>query len=142
MDNIYIVFCLWLVYAISTQETLLEDFLEISRSSIEPWCVTRSERSDFSLEYAFKRSGKYVFREKEHSPSINHHEDQHCFHHGTTIVWRYHVAIMIMYATATLWNELCDDRLTESSSAAIFKGRLKTHLFNRYFTSVSQPHSF
>ena len=31
---------------------------------------------------------------------------------------------------------LCDDRLTESSSVAVFKGRLKIHLFNSYFSPV------
>ena len=33
-----------------------------------------------------------------------------------------------LYASATLWNDLCDDRLTEADSVAVFKGRLKTHL--------------
>ena len=47
-----------------------------------------------------------------------------------------------LYSSATLWNELYDDRLTEASSVSIFKGRLKTHLFNCYLSPVSQPHSF
>ena len=39
-----------------------------------------------------------------------------------------------LYASAMLWNDLCDDRLTEADSVAVFKGRLKTHLFSRYFS--------
>ena len=36
---------------------------------------------------------------------------------------------------------LCDDRLTEADAVAVFKGRLKTHRFNSYFSPASQPHS-
>ena len=39
-----------------------------------------------------------------------------------------------LYASVMLWNGLCDDRLTEADSIAVFKGRLKTHLFNRNFS--------
>ena len=37
---------------------------------------------------------------------------------------------LCLYASATLWNDLYDDRLTEADSVAVYKGRLKTHLFN------------
>ena len=35
-----------------------------------------------------------------------------------------------LYASATL----CDNRLTEADSIAVFKGRLKSHIFNSYFS--------
>ena len=39
-------------------------------------------------------------------------------------------ALSFLYVSATLWNELCDDRLTKASSVAVLKSRLKIHLFN------------
>ena len=37
-----------------------------------------------------------------------------------------------------LWNDLCDDRSTEADYVAVYKGRLKTHLFSRYFSKAAQ----
>ena len=41
-----------------------------------------------------------------------------------------------------LWNDLCDDQLTEADSIAVYKGRLKTHLFNRYFSQAAKSDYF
>ena len=46
----------------------------------------------------------------------------------------------MLQASATLWNDVRDDRLTEADSAAVFSGEMKTHLFKSYFSS--QSHSF
>ena len=51
-----------------------------------------------------------------------------------------HGARSFLYVSATLWNDLCDDCLTEIGSVAVFKGRLKTHRFNSYLSLASQPH--
>ena len=40
----------------------------------------------------------------------------------------------LFYASAMLRNYVFDDRLTEADSVAVFKGRLKTYLSNRYFS--------
>ena len=38
-----------------------------------------------------------------------------------------------LYVSVMLWNGLCDDRLTETDSVDVFKGRLKTY----FLSSVS-----
>ena len=39
-----------------------------------------------------------------------------------------------LYALVMFWNDLCGDRLTVADYISVFKGRLKTHLFNKYFS--------
>ena len=44
----------------------------------------------------------------------------------------------LLFASATLWDDSCEDRLTEAESVAVLRGRLRTILS---IVTFPQPHS-